>query len=137
MPLRQRHVSLKALALGGIKSNDSSAHRRFDRLDIELPVSLCCKNYMIREAATTANISAGGAFLYTENYALDNDERVCLEVQTHAGKKLCLMGTVIWSNLFPVDAAPQGKKGVGVRFQTSDDPQIKQWMQSLGIAATY
>ena len=136
--IRPHLVSLKALSTRKAAAVEAQpSNRQHTRLPMQLKVALCCKNYMLRQPAVTANISAGGAFLYTDNYALDCDERICMEVETAPGKKVSLLGTVTWNNFYPVQAASTQQRGIGVRFQVTDDPKVKHWMQSLGLFATY
>lgn len=104
-----------------------SPGRQNNRLHVCLPVALCTKNYRLREKVYTANISEHGLFLYTENYGLDLGEKVCLEIATQDGQKLHLLGTVCWTNLFPVHEQPKSGRGVGIRFQEGDDSAQQQW----------
>lgn len=136
-PIIRQRLPLKAVPKVPVSATKitlpTPPKRQFQRLELRLPVALCTKNYMIREEAYIGNISVGGSFLLTENYSLDKDERVCIEIATAAGKKLSIMATVIWSNLFPMHATPAGQKGVGVRFQLTQDPDVKKWMHALGV----
>lgn len=111
----------------------SPSVRRHERLPVCLPVRLCSKHFMIREPAFTANVSLGGVFLYTENYSLDRDDKVCVEFEISPTKKLSMVGTVKWSNLFPVHQSPTAGKGIGIHFLDVDNPEFKQWILSLGV----
>jgi hypothetical protein len=127
-----------------LQATSKKPQRRFSRLDLHVPISICSKNYTVRQNVYTANISRGGLFIQLENYTLDKDEKVCIEIQSPCnnpssnpnGKKIRILGTVCWTNLFALNS-PHSKnhRGIGIRFQEGENPELQQWMQQLGIEA--
>lgn len=98
----------------------SSEHREGARVPVQVQALVRSPRFLVGESYWIRNLSKSGAFLESEDYALDVGERLYLDLNTRESK-LTLIGTVVWTNLWSTRDQYGVQKGIGVRFLAMDD----------------